>query len=509
MADNGIATTSNSSSSLHKAANLECKNLYDYLKTRTPAVLDRLYSHPTICLAVYRELPELARHYVIRILFVEQPVPQAVIASWGSQAHSTEHVYVSRVLTELAVWQEAPIPGGLTGWILSSTFKRNLKIALLGGGKPWSMSSGMEVDNKARDVSFLDSYSVERWECVLHYMVGSQQQEGISADAVRILLHAGLMKRDEEDGSPVITRQGFQFLLLDRQAQVWHFILQYLDTVEQRGLDLPECLTFLFQLSFSTLGKDYSTEGMSQGLLVFLQHLREFGLVYQRKRKAGRFYPTRLALNITTSQAGKGAMSLLEEDTPKGYIVVETNYRVYAYTDSNLQVALLGLFTELMYRFPNLVVGILTRDSIRQALRGGITADLIIGYLTQHVHPQLQLHHAGDTSTSTSSTGGGAAIPATMITAKTSTTAAEKSAPLPPTVVDQIRLWELERNRLCYSDGVLYSQFLSQADFNVLKEYAHSNGYLIWSHKEKRTMVVEKSGHDDVKKFWKRYSKGN
>lgn len=59
----------------------------------------------------------------------------------------------------------------------------------------------------------------------------------------------------DDDGSSVITKQGFQFLLLDRQAQVWHFILQYLDTVEQRGLDLAECLTFLFQLSFSTLGK--------------------------------------------------------------------------------------------------------------------------------------------------------------------------------------------------------------------------------------------------------------
>lgn len=70
--------------------------------------------------------------------------------------------------------------------------------------------------------------------------------------------------------------------------KVWYFILQYLDTIEARGLDLVECLTFLFQLNFSTLGKDYSTEGMSEGLLTFLQHLREFGLVYQRKRKAGR-----------------------------------------------------------------------------------------------------------------------------------------------------------------------------------------------------------------------------
>lgn len=144
-------------------------------------------------------------------------------------------------------------------------------------------------------------------------------------------------------------------------------------------------------------------------------------------------------------------------------------------------------------------MGILTRDSVRAALRGGITAEQIIGYLKQHVHPQML---QGDGRN-----------------------------PLPPTVVDQIKLWELERNRLTYNDGVLYSQFLSQvklfalicnktrtkifitfvfkADFNVLKEYAQSNGYLIWCNKEKRTMVVNKAGHDDVKKFWKRYSKGN
>lgn len=44
-----------------------------------------------------------------------------------------EHVSVSKVLSELSVWQEAGIPGGLVGWILTPTFKRNLKIALLGG----------------------------------------------------------------------------------------------------------------------------------------------------------------------------------------------------------------------------------------------------------------------------------------------------------------------------------------------------------------------------------------
>lgn len=66
----------------------------------------------------------------------------------------------------------------------------------------------------------------------------------------------------------MITRQGFQFLLLDRQAQVWHFLLQYLDTVEQRGLDLAECLTFLFQLSFSQLGKVFAKKSDLIGMIV-------------------------------------------------------------------------------------------------------------------------------------------------------------------------------------------------------------------------------------------------
>uniref|UniRef100_A0A1B6C308 General transcription factor IIH subunit 4 n=3 Tax=Clastoptera arizonana TaxID=38151 RepID=A0A1B6C308_9HEMI len=454
-----------------KNKSLHCKNLYDYLKTLSASTLERLYNHPTTCLAIYRELPPIAKHYVIRLLYVEQPVPQAVIASWVSQAFSKDHNAVTQILSELKVWQEANIPGGLLGWILNPVFKKNAKIAINGGGRPWTMSAQLEADAKPRDIGYLDKYAMERWECVLHYMVGSQQQEGISADAVRILLHASLMKRDEEDGSPVITREGFQFLLLDTAAQVWYFILQYLDTVESRGLDLVECLTFLFQLSFSTLGKDYSTDGMSESLLVFLQHLREFGLVYQRKRKAGRFYPTRLALNMAS-----GLTKTSNDVVREGYIIVETNYRVYAYTNSNLQVALLGLFCEMLYRFPNLAVGILTRDSVRLALRSGITAQQIVGFLRLHAHPRM---------------------------------IATGPPTLPSTVVDQIQLWENERNRFTFTEGVLYSQFLSQADFELLRDYAQDLGVLTWQNDKRRTIVVTKQGHEEVRKFWKRHSKGN
>lgn len=403
----------------------------------------------------------------MRLLFVEQPVPQAVVSSWNEQKYVKDHLEALEALTALHIWMDASLPGGLPGWSLSAVFRKNIQTALLGGGKPWAVYNPLEKDKHGRDAAFLDQYAAERWECVLHFMVGCHTTEGISADAVRILLHAGLMKSEEGEGStPLITMEGFQFLLMDTPSQVWHFVLQYLDTIESRGLNLVECLTFLFQLSFLTLGKDYSTEGMSESLLVFLQHLREFGLVYQRKRRSGRFYPTRLAINLAS---GLKETSLRSYEA--GYIVVETNYRVYAYTNSQLQVALLALFCELLYRFPNLVVARLTRESVRQALRSGITSSQIIKFLRMYAHPE----------------------------------ALKRSPVIPATIMDQLRLWELERDRFVFREGVLYSQFISQSDFQLLRNYASDLGVLIWDNPGKRVMVVNRNGHDEVKRFWKRH----
>lgn len=93
-----------------------------------------------------------------------------------------------------------------------------------------------------------------------------------------------------------------------------------------------------------------------------------------------------------------------------------------------------------------------------------------------------------------------------MILAASSTSF--KASTLPPTVIDQIKLWENERNRFSFIDGVVYNQFLSEVDFMTLRDYAQSIEVLLWQNERTRTMVVKKTGHEDVKKHWKRYSKG-
>ena len=42
------------------------------------------------------------------------------------------------------------------------------------------MSPTIEIDPNRRDVAYLDQYAQERWDTVLHYLVSSSQQTGVS-----------------------------------------------------------------------------------------------------------------------------------------------------------------------------------------------------------------------------------------------------------------------------------------------------------------------------------------
>ncbi|TFY80654.1 hypothetical protein EWM64_g3359 [Hericium alpestre] len=132
-----------------------------------------------------------------------------------------------------------------------------------------------------------------------------------------------------------ITSSGFQFLLHTPHAQLWELLLQYLHMAEERQMDLVEVLSFLFMLSTMELGRDYSTESLSETQKAMLEDLRDYGLIWQRKASSRRFSPTRLATTLTSSlpplptATGEGT-----NGQAQGFIILETNYKVYAYTSS-------------------------------------------------------------------------------------------------------------------------------------------------------------------------------
>jgi transcription initiation factor TFIIH subunit 4 len=140
------------------------------------------------------------------------------------------------------------------------------------------------------------------------------------------------------------------------------------------GLDLIQGIHFLFQLGLMQLGECYSVDLLTKTQKFMFDDLCHIGLLYQRKKKSSRFYPTRLATSLVKFSNTKDE----EPSTRQGYIIIETNYRVYAYTSSPLQMAILGLFLELKSRFKNMVMGVLSRESVREAFTNGITSEQVI-----------------------------------------------------------------------------------------------------------------------------------
>jgi len=239
-------------------------------------------------------------------------------------------------------------------------------------------------------------------------------------------------------------------------------------------MDLVEVLSFLFMLSTMELGREYSTESLSDTQRAMLEDLRDYGLIWQRKASSRRFSPTRLATTLTSSLPPLPTATKTGGAKDQGFIVLETNYRLYAYTDNPLQTAVLNLFVSIKWRFPNLVVGAITRESVRKALLNGITADQIISYLTTYAHSQMR-----------------------------------KNRPLlPVTVQDQIRLWELERNRIKTQEGFLYTAFASQADYEFVLNYARQLDVVLWENTAKRCFFGSVEGHANIRGFIERRTGG-
>lgn len=387
---------------------------------------------------------------------------------------------------------------------LTANFKTSLRLALTGGGShnSFGVPSTLIVPPEI-DVPFLDRYARKKWEDILHFVVSSVGYkstggagEGAGPNkSVKELLAAGKLVDKRHNGTYGITQAGFTFLLQEANAQVWTLLLLWLtamDTNKDAGLDSVDMLSFLFVLASLELGRAYDTNALTDQRKDMLPSLVDFGLIYIPHHKRSMFFPTRLATTLTSGGnslrtlsegvAAATAQALAPSTTnttsgplgssadQKGSVLVETNYRIYAYTQSTLQIAVLALFCSLSMRFPDMVAGRLSRASIRQAINFGITADQIISYLAAHAHEQMHR------------------------------TAALTNKPvLPPTVVDQIRLWQLENERMKTTGGFLFKEFEDTKEYLAVAGFAEEVGVLVWRNDGKGMFFA--SRHEQIRDF--------
>lgn len=263
----------------------------------------------------------------------------------------------------------------------------------------------------------------------------------------------------------VVSDAGFRYLLLERSQQLWLLLQQYVSQTSQQGgggssvgADTsPGALSLLLRLSFLPKNVPQKADG-SGATSRLLSDMCTLGVVYLMGAPAspsGLWYcVTPLAASVAAGLATSGG----SRGSGGGHVVVETNFRVYAYTSSLIDLAVLNLFLRPEYRLPNLFVGVLTRDSVTGAQRSGISGDQIVEYLQQHAHPAVS----------------------------------QRVPSVPGTVCDQIRLWAREAHRLRASPATLFDDFPTQEGYTAARAHAQSLGALLWMDDAKRTFVAKK-----------------
>jgi len=517
------------------------QSIVDYLSGLASEALNALYTDSFTCVTIFRSLHPLAKQYVMRMLFITDGVPMSLLDSWvvASIPSRAAHAQAISALTQLHILQRSQGKSDTATTMMEEksestaasistdlihfnpAFQRCLQHALCSGSLDSSHTLDASVESGdgsehgiGPSLSELDAFGNDRWESMLHWMVGATSGTGRAPSTVVIerLIRMQLIEPTAASDSaaaaatasttkPRITPTGFAFLFKDMQTQVWDVVLSYMEGLEgshadddgssmsRMGMDeemnRDEVLQFLFRLSFLKLGAGYPVTGLTATQQRLLHELHAFGLLYLPPHNADTYYPTRLALNLAAPQvqvgtsAAAAAAAVLPSPSPSsslpsaamsGHLIVETTFRVYAYTTSPLHLSLLRLFCRLDARLPNLVVGCITKESIRRALKSNIGSQQIIQYLTAYAHPDMRVN----------------------------------TPCLPDNVVDQIRLWESERNRMHMSDAYLL-QFdgndTAQVIALVRQEAMRRAEQVMLDHPAKRIMVVNAEGYLRIKQF--------
>eukprot|EP01090_Pellita_catalonica_P019633 TRINITY_DN6748_c0_g1_i1.p1 TRINITY_DN6748_c0_g1~~TRINITY_DN6748_c0_g1_i1.p1 ORF type:complete len:436 (+),score=56.01 TRINITY_DN6748_c0_g1_i1:890-2197(+) len=428
-----------------------------FLKSLPSDQVLALYQDKWASLSVFRSFPELTRLYILQHVF--SPVVEQ--DGWTTTEHYSKQRKIIRSLRKLHVL----IPKGDSHLQLHPSFRVHLKEFLSTGGTVRECDSGNPSDSNAEIVTIpaatLLAYTAKIWGSILHFMVGLISDKPPSRFVLKLLVTADLMQFGE-DNALKITNKGFSFLFESTNKQVWTLLEIYLRSSSQSSdMKLAEILTFLFRFSFLESGKGYPLSGLTPSQIQVVRDLCDLGLVF-RKKKQPLYFPTSFAVQLSSGATITPASS-------REWIIVETDYRIFAYTSSLLDIMLISLFTDLVYQLPNLVVGVLSQESVHAAFASGLSAQHILDFIERNAHPEMK----------------------------------KKSPVIPETVADDIRLWEAERNKVSFAEGVLFTKFASHVLFNKSEAYAKQLGGLIYSNKSKRVIFVKGDIHKELKRFIK------
>jgi transcription initiation factor TFIIH subunit 4 len=492
-----------------KRKKVSTNGVLDYLRTALPrSNLLELYTDETrgrfVCRAILQQLSDVGQQIVMRLACCGGSFPLGgQVGVQGVRDWVNQKQKLPQLLKELKKWGIIEKDGDDIK--LTEQFNKGLQASIRSlDSSPWMALSQSEIVSLVKEagvsydpvtLTHLERHTQDQWDAVLHFLVGTPNVRNEPPQAVvRFLEETGLMQADPDwkgaaERSPlIITSSGYEFMLLDTHQQVWHFVVQYLQSLQghkKANEFLAEAMLFLISLSFAKVGDGYSSSSLNKRGRSLMRDLSLFGLLYVQNLsdKNSVFYPTQIALQLVQETSNNTSMlwSLSTKaldaalahprphDSSHLAIIVQTNFQLCAYTTSELHVSMLALFCDVqtIRRLPNVVFMIITRDSVKSAFSLGVKAEQILRFLEKHAHPKLR---------------------------------GSSGSPIPQNVEDQIWLWDRELHRLQWTE-TWKCDCLSNGEFDAVKNYTEGIGAHTWSSKAKGSIYVDFSKAEEVQNF--------
>ncbi|KAI4290832.1 transcription initiation factor TFIIH subunit 4 [Pancytospora philotis] len=288
------------------------------------------------------------------------------------------------------------------------------------------------------------------------------------------------------DSRDEITRKGFEFLLKSKSEQCWLLVLHSIQYFAQDAAEEHELLAAAMEMCTKrSIGLFTAPRGSrwfaflnSIGII----HTVDFGACKRQRNEptlresAARYgvdsQPFADLASAVRHRAKDGLLFCLNNTdlfrvaagaatATKKYIVLETNYRIYAYTNKPYEMSILSLFSRIIYVLPNLVKSQLDEESMCHAFSKGITAQQILKYL------------------------------------------GEFSQAIPPSVANQIGIWESKQHRIRLNGAVLYSDFLHFSDYLSVLGFLEQLGGVLLRDEAKRIIIGSEDTYDKTRDFIK------
>ena len=419
-------------------------------------IIRELTGDAVVAGGIYRLMPKEAQAVVLQMVCLSEGLHFTEVALRIFDQNRSK----METAIELGVLQQLG-----NGWSLGRLFHSGIKEFMSSGGQTSVAAQKKRIqmvrksDSATNIIGTVDGIS--QWTVVLKLLLTSETDSSEIASKLQQLLKSGGYSNDNG-----ITDKGFQFLMSSPQQQSWKLVESWLSTqlAQLSSTDHSKKKQYIQQLalilfSFPFIKNDTWIPAVSENAKRKIQTLPYFGLACYNNATA-MFMPSDLGRLITQPTIKR--QKHCEDKVADGSVIVETNNRVYCYSNDKYKIGMLKLLAAVEFQAPGMTVARLTRESLQSAFQKNITSSQIIHYLEENAHPQM--------------------------------------SELPSTVIDQIRAWETELRRVKFTPAVLLT-FSSPSHMTVVKAGALNAGIprSAFVHTSQKFLAVESAAFTKMK----------